>query len=154
MITQEVSRLGAAILEALQRTGQRAVLQRGWAGLGRLDLPSWTLAIDDVPHNWLFPRTAAVIHHGGAGTTAAALRAGVPSLALPFTGDQPFWGARAHWLGVGPAPISATALTSEALSEALDALRDVTMRRRAAAVGAALRAEVGVDAALRVITDG
>jgi len=93
------------VLEALRRTGQRAVVLGGWAGLGRGALPPTVFAADAVPHDWLFPRVAAVVRHGGAGTTAAGLRAGVPSIITPFFGDQPLWGARVAELGVGPAPI-------------------------------------------------
>lgn len=152
MVTDEAARLGAAILEAVRQTGRRALLQRGWAGLGAGALPTWALAVDEVPHEWLFPRTAAVVHHGGAGTTAAALRAGVPALVIPFTADQPFWGWQAHRLGVGPRPIPATVLTVERLVAALHALDDPAVQRRAAVVGAALRAEEGVSAAVRLLS--
>jgi sterol 3beta-glucosyltransferase len=152
MVTGQASQLGAAILEALGRAGRRALLQRGWTGLGTGALPPWALAVDEVPHGWLFPKMAAVIHHGGAGTTGAALRAGVPSLAIPFTADQPFWGWRAHQLGVGPRPIPAATLTADTLVAAFDMLDDVTVRRRAAAVGTALRAEDGVGTAVRLLS--
>lgn len=152
MVTGEAPRLGAAVLEALRQTGRRALLQRGWAGLGAGALPPWALAVDEVPHGWLFPRMAAVIHHGGAGTTGAALRSGVPSLALPFTADQPFWGWRSHRLGVGPPPIPAAALTAGGLAAALHGLDDPAVRRRAAVVGAALRAEEGVGATVRLLS--
>jgi sterol 3beta-glucosyltransferase len=151
MATRDGPRLAAVAIEALGRHGLRLVLQRGWAGLGDGDLPKWAMAVGEVPHGWLLPRMAAVIHHGGAGTTAAALRAGVPSLTVPFTADQPFWGRRAHRLGVGPPPIPARVCTAEALAAALPALADPGVIRRAAIVGAALRAESGVDAAVRMI---
>jgi sterol 3beta-glucosyltransferase len=151
MVTEQAPRLGAAILEALERTGRRALLQHGWSGLGTGSLPPWTLAVDEVPHGWLFPQMTAIVHHGGAGTTGAALRAGVPSLTIPFTADQPFWGWRAHRLGVGPRPIPAATLTADRLVHAFDLLDDVMVRRRAAAVGAALRAENGVGAAVRLL---
>jgi sterol 3beta-glucosyltransferase len=151
MVTRDAARLTATLLEALRRTGQRGLFQRGWAGLGTGELPSWALAIDDVPHEWLFPQMAAVIHHGGAGTTAVALRAGVPTLTIPFTADQPFWGWRAHQLGVGPPPLAAAMLSVEALVSALTALAAAATRQRAAIVGAALRAENGLGAALRAV---
>lgn len=151
MVTRDAARLTATVLEALRRTGQRGLLQRGWAGLGADELPAWALAIDEAPHEWLFPQMAAVIHHGGAGTTAVALRAGVPALAIPFTADQPFWGWRAHQLGVGPPPLAAAALSVESLMSALAVLAAAATQRRAAVVGAALRAEDGVGAALRAI---
>ena len=93
------------ILDALARTGQRGIIHAGWGGLQRTDLPASVMMVDGVPFAWLFPRVAAVVHHGGAGTTSAGLRAGVPSVVVPFFGDQPFWAQRVADLGVGPAPI-------------------------------------------------
>ena len=90
------------ILDALARTGQRGIIHAGWGGLQRADLPDSVLMVDGVPFSWLFPRVAAVVHHGGAGTTSAGLRAGVPSVVVPFFGDQPYWGQRVADLGVGP----------------------------------------------------
>jgi len=105
-----------------------------------------------APHTWLFPRMAAVVHHGGAGTTAAGLRAGVPSVVIPFFGDQPFWGQRVAALGVGPAPIPRQKLTADALAQAIQrATTEETMRRKAAELGAKIRAEDGVSEAIRQI---
>lgn len=81
-------------MDALVKTGQRAVLVKGWGGLGNIDYPENVYAIDSIPHDWLFPQVAAVIHHGGAGTTAAGLRAGCPTCIVPFFGDQFFWATR------------------------------------------------------------
>ena len=92
--------------------------------------------VDAVPFSWLFPRVAAVVHHGGAGTTSAGLRAGVPSVVVPFFGDQPFWGQRVADLGVGPEPIPRKKLTAERLAQAIQiAVTDQAMRRRAADSG-------------------
>lgn|GEM_PF-176245 len=90
------------ILAALARTGRRGLLLTGWGGLAATDN---VFVLESAPHSWLFPRMAAVVHHGGAGTTAEGLRAGVPAVVVPFAFDQPFWGARLQALGVGPAPI-------------------------------------------------
>ncbi|HSP81366.1 MAG TPA: nucleotide disphospho-sugar-binding domain-containing protein, partial [Myxococcaceae bacterium] len=104
---------------------------------------------DALPHDWLFPRVAAVVHHGGAGTTGAALRAGVPAIIVPFTMDQPFWGSRVAALGVGPTPLPRARLTQERLAEALRrTVADEAMRARAAALGARIRAEDGVAEAV------
>ena len=92
------------VIQALKQTSQRAVLLSGWSGLIKSQLPESVYMIDSIPHSWLFPRVAAVIHHGGASTTAAGLRAGVPSVTVPFFGDQPFWGQRMAELGVGTNP--------------------------------------------------
>ena len=105
-----------------------------------------------VPHAWLFPQTAGVVHHGGAGTTAAGLRAGVPSLLVPFMADQPFWGRRVHALGVGPKPIPRRELSVEKLAEGIrHMLTDEAMRRRAADIGARIRAEDGVGRAAELL---
>lgn len=143
--------LAAMVLEAVRRSGRRAVLQRGWASLGAETLPDDVIVIDEAPHAWLLPRMAAVIHHGGAGTTGAALQAGVPSMVVPFSADQPFWGRQVHRLGVGPAPIPARSLTADALIRALNAFDDPAIRRRAAAVGAVVRSEEGVGTAVQAI---
>ncbi len=90
------------VLGALRKINQRAILFSGWGGLQKADLPDSIFMIDSTPHSWLFPHMAAVVHHGGAGTTAAGFRAGVPSLVVPFFGDQPYWGHRIVQLGVGP----------------------------------------------------
>ena len=93
------------VLQALDKTGQRAILSAGWSGMRTEKLPSNAFLVNSVPHAWLFPQVAAVIHHGGAGTTAAGLWAGVPTVIIPFFGDQGFWGQRVAVLGVGTAPI-------------------------------------------------
>ncbi|MFD0652644.1 glycosyltransferase [Streptomyces malaysiensis] len=93
-------RLGELVTAAVARAGVRAVVQAGWAGLTASG--DDILTVGDLPHDWLFPRTAAVVHHAGAGTTAAGLRAGVPAVAVPAMADQPFWAARLHRLGVAP----------------------------------------------------
>jgi UDP:flavonoid glycosyltransferase YjiC (YdhE family) len=141
------------MIDALQKAGQRGILLSGWAGLHAEDLPPSIYLLDAAPHSWLFPRMAAVIHHGGAGTTAAALRAGVPSGIVAHMGDQPYWGRRVHELGVGTAPIRRYHLTSERLTEMIRSLtNEAALRERAAAFGERLRAEDGVATAVRLLT--
>src|SRR5262249_46448284 len=124
------------VLEALKKSGQRGLLARGWGGLKAEDLPSNVFMLEEVPHDWLFPQVAAVIHHGGAGTTAAGLRAGKPSIICPFLGDQPFWGNLVYDAGVGPKPIPQRKLTAERLAEAIQiAVTDENMIRKASAIG-------------------
>lgn len=143
---EEVTRI---VLESLAQTGQRAIVASGWGGLSRQDLPHSVFMVDAIPHAWLFPRVAAVVHHGGAGTTAAGLRAGVPSIVVPYFGDQPFWGRRIAALDVGPEPIPRGKLTAARLAAAIErAVTDQAMRERAAALGAKIRAEDGVRAAV------
>jgi UDP:flavonoid glycosyltransferase YjiC (YdhE family) len=137
------------VLEALNRTGQRGILQAGWGGLGGKRLLDKVLQIEWVPHDWLFPQMAAVVHHGGAGTTATGLRAGIPSIIIPFAWDQPFWGRRVAEIGVGPSPIPRQKLSAERLAAAIQtATSDKVVQARAAAVGRQSRAEDGVAQAV------
>ena len=140
------------ILEALARTGQRGILLSGWSGMRSTDLPDSVLMVEGAPFTWLFPRCAAVVHHGGAGTTSEGLRSGVPSIVVPFFGDQPYWGSRVAALGVGPAPIPRRRLTVDRLAEAIDrAVTDTAMRERAEALGGTIRAEDGITDAVTLI---
>ncbi len=108
-----------SIIKTLEQIGQRGILYRGWGELARVVLPPTMIAVDSVPHDWLFPQVRAVVHHGGAGVTSAALRAGVPAVVVPFLGDQHFWAERLVALGAGPAPISRAQLTGARLEQAL-----------------------------------
>jgi UDP:flavonoid glycosyltransferase YjiC (YdhE family) len=112
-------------------------------------LPPDVLAVDPLPHDWLFPRAAAVVHHGGAGTTFAALRAGAPSIVVPGFADQPFWARRVHALGAGPAPIPRRRLTAGRLAPAIrSAATDPALRERAATLARTLAGEDGVGTAV------
>ena len=155
MTPRDADALTHLALAALERAGARGILLRGWGGLGTGDLPPWAMSVADVPHEWLLPRTAAVVHHGGAGTTGAGLRAGVPSIVTPLFVDQPYWGRRVHELGVGPRPIMRRAMTVENLTHAIrTALTDDRMRERAARLGEVISAEDGVGQAVELIDDG
>ncbi len=143
---------GAIALEALSISGQRGILATGWGGLNPSELPSTVHLISAIPHSWLFPRVAAAIHHGGAGTTAAGLRAGIPNIVVPFMADQPFWGRRVAELGAGPAPIPRKALTGKRLAAAItQAVTDVEMQRKARELGVAIRAEDGIANAVALV---
>ncbi|GAA0428842.1 glycosyl transferase [Actinoplanes capillaceus] len=139
--------LRAVVEETVTRLGRRVVVQTGAAGLtaGHRNV----LVVGDEPHELLFPRTAMVVHHGGAGTTAAALRAGVPSVIVPFTADQPFWAHRAAALGAAPAPIPLRRATPRKLRDAI-AVAD-SCRTGAAALSRSLAAEDGIAAAVAEI---
>lgn len=143
---------GRIIVEALQKAGQRGILASGWGGLQVADLPASIFLIDNAPHDWLFERVAAVVHHGGSGTTAAGLRAGKPTLICPFTADQPFWGKVVHEQGAGPQPIPQKKLTVDGLAAAISTLvTDQAMQARAAQLGERIRAEDGVGCAVGVL---
>jgi len=140
------------VINAVRLSKQRAILLSGWGGLHSHALPDSVFLLSAVPHAWLFPRVAAVVHHGGAGTTAAGLRAGVPTIIIPFFGDQPFWGARVIELGVGPKPIPRKRLTSENLAQALhETVTNEAMRQRASNLGSRIRAEDGIASAVEII---
>jgi sterol 3beta-glucosyltransferase len=152
MVDQEAEDLTRLVVDALAMAGQRAVLLGGWANLGGADLPASIFKVDDIPHEWLFRRVKAVVHHGGAGTTAAGLRAGKPSVIVPFFSDQPFWGWRVQKLGAGPRPIPRKKLTPQRLAQAIaSAVQDQDIRSRAEELGEKLRAEDGVANAVDLI---
>ncbi|MEM1256033.1 MAG: glycosyltransferase [Cyanobacteria bacterium P01_H01_bin.21] len=144
--------LAKVILEALRATNQRGILATGWGGLQADDLPKTVFRLEQAPHDWLFSKVSAVIHHGGAGTTAAGLRAGRPTLICPFFGDQPFWGKRIYTLGVGPKPIPQKQLTTDKLAVAIHELvANETMRHNAETLGEKIRAEDGVGNAIAIL---
>ncbi len=147
---RDPNRMTELLVDALHRSGQRGLIYRGWGDLGNLPLPATVMAIEAVPHGWLLPQVVAVVHHGGAGVTAAALRAGVPSVVVPVFGDQIFWAERVHALGVTPHPIPRHHLTSHNLAAAMQqAITDPTQRARRQPLAASLQAEAGVAVAIR-----
>jgi UDP:flavonoid glycosyltransferase YjiC (YdhE family) len=139
----------AMLLEALELGGQRGILQMGWGGLAAEELPDLVFNLDYAPYGWLFPRMAAVVHHGGSGTTAFGLRAGIPSIIVPFLFDQFYWGRRVAELGVGPPPIPHKKLSALRLAGAMTvAVNDEEMAQTAAGLGQKIRAEDGLGAAV------
>jgi sterol 3beta-glucosyltransferase len=151
----------AIMLEAVRRVGARAVLLGGWAdksstgpggGGAAREIAPGVLWVAAAPHDWLFPRCAALVHHGGAGTTAAGLRAGRPSVIVPHFADQPYWGRRVQALGVGPAPLPRHRLTVDALAGAMrTAMTDAGIARRASELGSRISAEDGPGTAAALI---
>lgn len=145
-------RLTNIVVEALQQANERGIIATGWGGMDTAELPDTIFKLEQAPHDWLFPRMAAVAHHGGAGTTAAGLRAGKPTIICSFFGDQPFWGKRVHQLGVGPEHLPQKKLTVEQLTNALRiATTDTTMRDKAAKLGEQLRSEDGIANTIAMI---
>ncbi|KAL4565902.1 hypothetical protein LXL04_030008 [Taraxacum kok-saghyz] len=133
------------ILEALRKTGQRGVFDRGWGDLGTFSkIPDDVFLLMDYPHDWLFRQCAAVVHHGGAGTTATGLKAGCPTTIIPFFGDQHFWGEKIYHLGVGPRPIPISEVTVKALSNAINFMLQPEVKARAMDLAKLIENEDGV----------
>jgi sterol 3beta-glucosyltransferase len=139
-------------IQALRLAGQRGILATGWGGLTADSSSKDIFVLDSIPHDWLFPKVATIVHHGGAGTTGAAIRAGKPQIICPFVGDQFFWGRRVADLGVAPSPIPQTILTAERLADAMKyAVTNANLQQRALSIGETIRAENGVERAVRRI---
>ncbi len=147
MPSEDAEELTHLVMDAVIASGERAILATGWGGLTDSAAPETVHLLDAAPHDWLFPRCAAVIHHGGSGTTHEGLRWGRPTFISPVFGDQPFWGRRVAMLGAGPPPIAQKKLTSEALCQAIHAMQDPAMIAQAEEIGVAMRTERGADAA-------
>ncbi len=145
-------KLANIALGALEKSQQRGVLLTGWGALRPEFFPENVFVLDSAPHDWLFPRMAAVVHHGGAGTTAEGLRAGVPSVIVPFILDQSFWGARIKAMGLGPSPIPQKNLSIDRLSQAIQtAVTNSDMKNHAKQIGAIIRSENGVENAVKIV---
>ncbi|MFG2525313.1 glycosyltransferase [Streptomyces sp. NPDC048527] len=144
--------LVAAVQQVVTRLGIRALVSRGYRGLAGLEPSQRVLQIGNVPHDWLFPRVRAVVHHGGAGTAGAAAAAGRPQLICPAGVDQPFWGHRMHELGVAPAPLPLRSLTAKGLEHALrQIIEDPGMTERSADLAHAINAEDGIKTAISAL---
>jgi UDP:flavonoid glycosyltransferase YjiC (YdhE family) len=156
MPNQNPEQITDMVIQALSMAEQRGILLtgRGILGSGMAQQSSThpVYFVESIPHDWLLPRTVAVVHHGGAGTTAAGIRAGIPSILIPIGADQRLWAYRVETLGVGPAPIPRSQLTAERLAKAItQAVTDQAMRQRAATLGEKICSEDGVGEAVRII---
>lgn len=153
MMSRDPAATTRILLEALEASGRRGLLSSGWSGLSADDLPASVALVGDVPHEWLLPQTAAVVHHGGAGTTAAAVHAGVPQLVVPHVGDQPYWGRRVVQLGIGPRPVKRHELAPGPLTGLIRQLTgDPALRARAAELAEVVRGEDGVVTAVDLLS--
>ncbi|KAH1154611.1 hypothetical protein AAZX31_18G137400 [Glycine max] len=147
---QEPKKMTQIIVDALEITGQRGIINKGWGGLGNLAEPKDSIyLLDNCPHDWLFLRCKAVVHHGGAGTTAAGLKAACPTTIVPFFGDQPFWGERVHARGVGPPPIPVDEFSLPKLVDAIKLMLDPKVKERAIELAKAMENEDGVTGAVK-----
>lgn len=149
MVGFDRHKLFDAVIAAV--AGRRALFYPGWSGSQDLALPENFFTIGDTPHDWLFPNTSLVIHHGGSGTSHSAARAGIPSIVLPFAGDQFFWAEQLRQHGVAPPATTGRQISADALSRAIDAAQTAQMRDRAAVLGARMRTENGLAIAVEKI---
>lgn len=131
--------------------GRRVLLSAGWAGLGSRRLPEGVHVIGATPHDWLFPRCAAALHHCGAGTSHSAARAGVPTVPVPIVADQPFWAARLRDLGIATEPVDRRRPDESRIQASIAEATAAPMRERAAAVAARMASEDGVSTAVEAI---
>ncbi|MDI9698086.1 glycosyltransferase [Burkholderia cenocepacia] len=141
--------LAAALTQAL--AGRRALFYPGWSGIDASLLPAHVRVIGDTPHDWLFPRVAMAMHHGGSGTTHSAARAGIPSVVVPFAGDQFFWANRLQRLGVADAPVAGRRVEAAALARAIAFAERGETKECAAALGTRIAQEEGLQRAVSAI---
>lgn len=157
MPSRHPEKLTATVLEALRTSRRRAILATGWGGLSETDLPEdlagRVFVLEKAPHSWLFPRCAAIVHHGGAGTTHEAVRWGKPSLVCPVFADQPFWGQQVHRIGAGPKPIRQSVLSPATLSRALGDLENPGYRAGAERAAAIMAQEPGARGTAAWLTE-
>jgi sterol 3beta-glucosyltransferase len=150
MVNRGKERIDSIVRKSLRQTGNRGIILAGWSGI-KESSSNDLLYLEAAPHDWLLPRCKMVIHHGGAGTTAAGLRAGIPNVVIPFTADQPFWGKRVHAIGAGPKPILVKNLSVEKLTQAIAEAESHTLRVGAQVIGQEVRSEDGIDRAVDLI---
>lgn len=150
MVNRDAEKIHRIVHEALLRTENRGIILSGWSGV-RMPSSKEILYLNAVPHDWLLPRCKMIVHHGGAGTTSAGLRAGVPNIVVPFAVDQPFWGRRVHAIGAGPNPIPVRQLSIERLVSAILEAGSDAYYERARIIGQTIRSEAGVDLAVDFI---
>lgn len=147
IVVDDPDHLTKVIFDAVAETGVRALVSKGWGGLGAdsVGIPEGVFMLGNVPHDWLFKNVSAVCHHGGAGTTAAGIQAGKPTIVVPFFGDQPFWGSMVARAGAGPDPIPYKKLTAEGLAEAIKIALKPETQAKAQLLGQRIREEKGAD---------
>ncbi|KAF3402070.1 Sterol 3-beta-glucosyltransferase UGT80B1 [Penicillium rolfsii] len=147
IVLEDLERVNAAIHDAINATGVRAIISKGWSNLSGKHNEN-IFYIEDCPHEWLFQHVAAVIHHGGAGTTACGLRNARPTVIIPFFGDQPFWGAMVAAAGAGPVPILHQELNADVLAEGIRYCFTDRAITAASSIAVKMASETGVQAAV------
>ena len=146
IVLEDPDAMTKLIFQAVAKTRQRVLLSKGWGGMGADRIPSGVFMLGNVPHDWLFKHVSCVVHHGGAGTTAAGIAAGRPTVIVPFFGDQPFWGSMVARAGAGPEPIPAKQLTADNLAIAINFCLDPDAVQRAQELAHTMTAEQGSEA--------
>ncbi|KAH6652352.1 hypothetical protein BKA67DRAFT_520701 [Truncatella angustata] len=119
IVVEDSQALTKLIFDAVELAQVRAIVSKGWGGIGAGVVPDNIYLIGDCPHDWLFQKVSCVVHHGGAGTTAAGLAAGCSTVVVPFFGDQPFWGQMIARAGAGPEPVSFKKMTAQSLANSI-----------------------------------
>jgi sterol 3beta-glucosyltransferase len=150
MVNRDKERIDRIVRESLKQTRNRGIVLFGWSGIEEASSNN-LLYLEAAPHDWLLSRCKMVIHHGGAGTTAVGLRAGIPNIVVPFLGDQPFWGERVNAIGAGPRPILVNDLSIEKLSQAIVEAEKESFRKNAQAIGQQISTEDGTGDAVKWI---
>lgn len=152
MVNRDAENIDRIVQDSLKQTDNRGIILSGWS---RVRKPSSdrVLYLDSAPHDWLLPRCKMIVHHGGAGTTSAGLRAGIPNIVVPFTADQPFWGRRVRAVGAGPQPLPVKKLSPEKLTRAIAEAESDSCRARARVIGRRIRSEDGVGQAVGYVED-
>ena len=148
IVVEDPDAMTKLIFDAVKKSGVRALVSKGWGGFGsdELSIPDHIFMLGNVPHDWLFKHVSAVVHHGGAGTTAAGILAGRPTVVVPFFGDQPFWGAMTARAGAGPQPVPFKHLTADSLSAALMKALAPEALQKAKKLGESIAKEEGAEA--------
>lgn len=150
MVNKNAEKIDDVICESLKRMNNRGVILSGW-GSAKREATNDLLYLESAPHDWLLPKCRMLIHHGGAGTTSAALRAGIPQIVVPFMADQPFWGSRVHTVGVAPKPILVNRLSVDKMVSAMAEAESKNILERAQVIGQEIRSEDGVMNTVKLI---
>jgi len=150
MVNRDAENIDHIVRDALRQTNQRGIILSGWSKVNRSSSKD-LLYLESVSHDWLLPRCGMIMHHGGAGTTSAGLRAGIPNIVIPFTADQPFWGKRVYAIGAGPMPILVKDLSVENLSHAIADAEAEIFRKQAQDIGQKIKGEDGITQAIALI---
>ena len=150
MLNRDATKIDLIVRDALNQTGHRGLILSGWSNVNNASSDQ-VLYLPAVPHQWLLPHCKMIIHHGGAGTTSAGLRAGIPNIVIPHTADQPFWGSVIHNIGVGPKPIPVRKLSVEGLAFAISESNSPVLLERARSISEKLKGEDGVGTSVQLM---